>query len=480
MLDLATNRSGASQPCRRTIFCVSALCISLATSGCWGRDSQDASVSSTTGVQQPGVGHQPTQGFPTGVSPATTGTPSAQNPGEITSAPNPTQSSGPGGESTASSQEGPKAPPGYPLISSCSFNESSLVPGRDGAIVLTSTDFTTGAVGWINPRTKRVHADLGLAHSDTRLKHSDRYNFLINRYGADSITILARDASLTWQGEFSVKGPEEASSNPHDLVVDAEGHLHISFLGRDHIEVWDISNPAQARLARQIDLSPFADADGLPESSLMIQCGEIYFVQIQRLNRDEGWLPVDHGYLVPVHGPSGRLYDFDGSGDKRPDGVRLLGAGMSSWRRDPRVADGTRILALNRGLQSVDLKTATVEVVIPESVFAGLGMDIWDVRNFEVSPDGRWLWILAIDGWPKHSIFRASFDQQGRDLVRVIQNVESVDASMILVDNSLWLADTTDGASGVRVFDIVGDTLRESADSPLAVGLPPYWLHLVP
>lgn len=476
---LSMIRPAAPRPCTRVVFSTSILCIGLLTSGCWGRASQDELASTTTGVQQPGVGHQPTQGLPTSESMATTGTPGVQNTG-TSSVPNPTQATASGGVNSTSSQDRPKAPPGFPQISSCFFNETSLIPGRDGAVVLTSTDFTTGAVGWINPRNKRVHADLGLAHSDTRLKHSDRYNFLINRYGADSITILARDAKLTWQGEFSVKGPEEASSNPHDLIVDAQGHLHISFLGRDHIEVWDVSNPAQARLAREIDLSAFADADGLPESSLMIQCGETYFVLIQRLNRDGGWLPVDHSYLVPVHGPTGTLYDFDGSGDNRPDGIRLLGTGMSSWRKDPRVADGTRILALNRGLQSVDLKTATVEEVIPEKVFADLGMDIWDVRNFEVSPDGRWLWILAIDGWPKHTIFRASLDQKGRDLVPAMRNVESVDASMILVDNALWLADTTDGSSGVRIFDILGDTLKESPDSPLAVGLPPYWLRLVP
>lgn len=346
--------------------------------------------------------------------------------------------------------------------------------------MLTSTDFSTGAVGWINPRTKRIHPDLGLAHSDTRLTHSDQYNFLINRYGADSISIFARDDSLTLLGEFSVKGPEEASSNPHDLIVDAQGHLHISFLGRDHLEVYDISNPKAARLTREIDISVLSDADGLPEASQIIHCGDTYFVLIQRLDRNAGWVPVDHSYLVPIHAPTGNLYDFDGSNDKRGDGLRILGTGMSSWRKDPREPDGTQILALNRGLQRVDLKNAVVEEVIPEQVFASRGMDIWDVRNFEVSPDGRWVWILAIDGWPKHTIFRASLDGRGKDLTPAFTDVESVDASMIRVENALWLADTTDGSSGVRIFDIQGDKLVESPDSPLLVGLPPYWLNLVP
>lgn len=346
--------------------------------------------------------------------------------------------------------------------------------------MVTSTDGSTGAVGWINPRTRKVHPDLALADKDTRIKHNERFNFIINRFGADSITLLARNAKLNWQGSFSVTEPDAPSSNPQDLITDANGHLHISFLGRDHLKVYDIADPSSAKLTRTIDLSAFADADGLPEASAIISCEDTYFVLVQRLNRDQGWIPVDHSYLVPVHAPSGTLYDFDGSKDNRPDGIKLLGTGMSTWRKDPRVADGTSILALNRGLARVDLKSAQVQELIPEQVFIDRGMDLWDVRNFEVSADGRWVWILAIDDWPKHSIFRASLEKAGSDLVPVVTNIESVSGSMIRVDNTLWLADTTDGSSGVRVFDLNGDQLTESPDSPLAVGLPPSWLHLVP
>lgn len=431
------------------------------TPGCWGRDSSREAAATTNAGQPSSVGHQPTQ-----------------DPAKLDSSGN----SGSSGSSGTAESTDPRsrAPLGYPEIHSCTFPVSDPLPGRDGAILVTSTDSSTGAVGWINPRTKRVYADLGLAHSDTRIKHSDRHNFVINRFGADSISILARDEALTLRGEFSVKGPEEASSNPHDLVLDAKGHLHLSLLGRDHIEVYDISDPQAAKLLREIDLSHFSDADGLPEASSIIQCGETYFVLIQRLNRESGWAPVDHSYLVPVHAPTGTLYDFDGSGDQRGDGLRILGTGMSSWRKDPSVPDGTRILALNRGVQRVDLKNAVVEELIPQQVFADRGMSLWDVRNFEVSPDGRWLWILAIDGWPKHSLFRASLEGRGQDLTPVIGDLESVGASMLRVGHTLWLADTTDGSSGVRLFEFQGDSLVESPDSPLQVGLPPYWLHFSP
>lgn len=472
---------------QRRVLGVALLFAPLWISGCWGRNNEGLSVATTT-VTQPSLGHQPTtQAQPQGpgstqknvpTSGLGTQTPGAQTPGEgakTTTSGNP-EAGNSGQDDSSNPQPGPQKPEGYPDISACTFP----TPGVGSRVVLTSTDFSTGAVGWIDVKTRQVYPDLGLASTDTRLKHSDKYHFLINRFGFDSITIMAKDDKLTWLGEFSVKGTESTSSNPHDLVIDDKGHLHLSFLGRDHLEVYDISDPKNAKLLREIDISAFADADGLPESSFIIPCGDTYFVEIQRLDRKKGWTPVDHTYLVPIHAPTGTFYDFDGSKDGAGDGIRITGTGMSSWRGDPRFSDNTHILALNRGVQSIDLKTAAISQVIPEQVFIDLGMEIWDVRNFEVSPDGRWIWILAIDGWPKHTIFRASFDQQGRDLTPVIKGVESVDASMIRVGNSLWLADTTDGASGVRIFDFVGDSLQESKDGPIRVGLPPYWLHLVP
>lgn len=421
----------------------------LLCTGCWGRDLPDKSSSNTA----------PSSGQPNS---------SASSPDSTSE----TQSSG--------AAQGPVAPLGYPQIHSCSAPSSSLIPGRDGTLLVTSTDGATGAVGWINPRTKQVHADLALADKDTRVKHNEQFNFVINRFGADSITLLAQDPVLSWRGSFSVTEPGSPSSNPQDLVVDTSGHLHVSFLGRDHLKVYDISDTSHVKLTRTIDLRAFADQDGLPEASAIIACGETYFVLVQRLDRDKGWAPVDHSFLVPIHAPTGTFYDFDGSQDQRPDAIQLIGTGMSTWRKDPRVADGTSILALNRGLSQVNLKNGQVQTVIPERVFIDKGMDVWDVRNFEVSADGRWVWILAIDNWPKHSIFRAALDQSGQDLVPVVTDIESVSGSMIRVDNTLWLADTTDGRSGVRIFDLHQDQLSESPDSPLAVGLAPSWLHLVP
>lgn len=431
--------------------------LGLACAGCWGRAPQSGPSTSTennTGSSS---------GLVTSASSSALSTSSAT------------------GTTTDSAPEpGPQAPVGYPAIERCTALPADLVPGQRGMVLVTSTDGATGAVGWIDPRTKQVFPDLALADKDTRLRHDHRYNYVINRFTADSITVLAKDPSLTRQGSFSVTEPDVPSSNPHDLIVDAKGHLHLSFLGRDHIKVYDISDPNAATLLRSIDLRPFADADGLPEASSIIHCQDTYFVLVQRLNQDQGWVPVDHSYLVPVHAPSGSLYDFDNKNGSQPDGIQILRTGMSAWRPDPKVPEGTSILALNRGLQRINLKTAQVQDLIPEQVFIDQGMDVWDVRNFAISADGRWVWILAIDNWPKHSIFRASLDQGGRDLLPIITDIESTSGAMIRVDNALWVADTTDGQAGVRIFDILQDQLVEAPDSPLAVGLAPSWLHLVP
>lgn len=365
---------------------------------------------------------------------------------------------------------------GYPSIQDCKFPG----PIHPRKVLVTSTDFSTGALGWIDPQSKQVHPDLVLAHTDTAITHSRDHAFLINRMGSDSIKMLRQDDALTVLGEFSVQGEGSTSANPHDLFVDDRGYLHLSFLGRDHLKVYDTSYPQAPKLVRKVDLSAFSDADGLPEASAIIPCGEVYFVEVQRLDRKAKWAPVDSTYLVPVHVPTGALYDFDGSNDGIPDGIPIQGAGVAGWKQDPRPGAPHRILVLNRGVQSIDLRTREVQSIIPESRIEALGVQRWDVRSFELSADAKFLWLLMIDNFPGHSLYRASLDAQGQDLQRVFEGIESVTGSMRRVGNELWVADTREGLSGVRILQIRGSHLSERPESPLPVGLPPYGLHLLP
>jgi hypothetical protein len=140
-------------------------------------------------------------------------------------------------------------------------------------------------------------------------------------------------------------------SNPQDVFAAHDEHaVVISFLESSDLIV---VNPWQPRERLQrIDLSAYADEDGVPEATRMHHIPEKHLlaIQLQRLNRNNSWLPsedgariifvkldgsfeVQHEMTVKLHGknplgdilrgPGGRLYlPFTGSGS----GLELLAA----------------------------------------------------------------------------------------------------------------------------------------------------------
>jgi hypothetical protein len=85
-------------------------------------------------------------------------------------------------------------------------------------------------------------------------------------------------------------------SNPQDVVA-CGGAWWVSRLGSSDLVAYD----TEGRRVAQVDLSPWADADGLPEAGDMVSDGQTLDVVLQRLDRAvPGWEPTAHGTRVRI------------------------------------------------------------------------------------------------------------------------------------------------------------------------------------
>ena len=110
----------------------------------------------------------------------------------------------------------------------------------------------------------------------------------INRLGTDTIRIYDPN---TWGApllEFSVG----SGANPH-AVIACNDELWASLYGRAHIGRY-----IDGERVGEIDLSAFADDDGIPEASDMIRIGDDVYVVLQRLNRNDRWTADPNGRVV--------------------------------------------------------------------------------------------------------------------------------------------------------------------------------------
>lgn len=186
---------------------------------------------------------------------------------------------------------------------------ASLITKTDAAqtrAYVFSTDYTTGILNTVELDDRAVALDVADdVCGDARVRWHDGRLYLVNRLGCDNVIVLD-GATLGFVRQFSVGN----GSNPSDILVLSPIKAYVARYDSASILV---VNPQTGATTGRIDLSPFADADGLPEMDRLIRVGARVFVSIQRLDRNAGFSPTDHSDVVVIDPATDAIVDADPS-----------------------------------------------------------------------------------------------------------------------------------------------------------------------
>jgi hypothetical protein len=257
-------------------------------------------------------------------------------------------------------------------------------------------------------------------------------------------------------------------SSPEDILVVPPDRAFVTLYNGTAVAILDPTNGATRG---SIDLAGFADADGLPEMSMMARDGDHLFIQIQRIDRTGTGIPVRPSWLAVVDLPTETLVDVD------PDqpGVQgiLLSGTVPSFRMhvDTRArrlfvsTPGPR-LDVGGGIEEVDLDALRSLGFILSEKDAGA-----DLGGFVmVSPDAGY--VLAHTDIVASSHL-SSFTRAGGQGLQILMNFGFIDTLAIdPVTAQLFFPDPFSLPFGVNVIDTHTD--RVLTDAPLATGLPPW------
>jgi hypothetical protein len=144
--------------------------------------------------------------------------------------------------------------------------------------------------------------DLVALDPDAVVRHFFGRHFAVNRSSGEIVVI--DPATFAVELRFSVG----AGSTPHDILLVDERTAWVSRFDSSLLYQVD---PTTGALLGTVDLGPLADADGLPEMSMMARDGDRLFVQVQRLDRDNSDDPVAPSYLAVIDLSTGQLIDVD-------------------------------------------------------------------------------------------------------------------------------------------------------------------------
>ncbi|GAB6061692.1 YncE family protein [Deferrisoma palaeochoriense] len=357
------------------------------------------------------------------------------------------------------------------LLAGCggsSGGSDTAAPALPGSVFVTTTDFTTGGYATIDLDTLEVQAfeGNGIVESDNAVASHGGKIYVINRMGFDNVTVLDPSDLTVPVAQYSTGN----GTNPHAMAFASDAKAFVSLYGADHLL---IVNPATGEEVGRVDLSGFADDDGLPEASAMAVVGGKLFVALQRLDRDSWFAPTDASYLVVIDTATDQIVDVDPSTPGTADPIVLTGTNPQFMVYDETlgkivVSETGSYGAQDGGLEAVDPNTYAAEGFLVTE--ADLGGDVGALavvdgsKAYVVVTDSSWANDVAV---VERIGIGGAWEKQGTLGLpgAFIPNLALDGRGRLLVPDR----DTT--RPGVRVYDTATD--QEVEGSPVDVGLPP-------
>jgi hypothetical protein len=342
---------------------------------------------------------------------------------------------------------------------------SPLVAGAGDFAFITTTDYITGNSATVGVQPPyAVGCPLRALHSDAVARYFDPYIYVLNRKGADNVQILDPESGFSTVRQFSVG----TGADPHDIVVLSPTKAYVTRYETNTIWIVDPSAGAQTG---SIDLSSLADSDGLAEIDMMCRVGGRVFVTVQRLDRNNYWVPAGTSYVAVIDTATDALVDADPI-EPGVQPITLTGTDpYSDIQLDPYTGKlyvscvgswGVR----DGGVESIDpvtlqsdgfifLETAAQGDMIDVEIDAG-------TKGFAIVMDDNFYTLLV--SFDAASGAKTGTLYEPNDYV--LQDIETSPWK------ELFLADRTPTLPGIRIYDVYSSA--EVTTVPIDVCLPPF------
>lgn len=182
--------------------------------------------------------------------------------------------------------------------------------------ILTS-DFATGSTALLPAGAATAQVNLLGVHSDAVGVFQQGMIYVVNRLGADNILVLDPADPGIPVTQFSVGN----GSNPQDIEVLSADKAYVTRYESTEMLIVD---PRDGTEVGTIDLSAYADDDGLPEMTQIVRVGDLLYVSCQRLDRNAGFVPGE-GVLVIIDSATDAIVGDIALSAANPNGMITAG-----------------------------------------------------------------------------------------------------------------------------------------------------------
>ena len=354
---------------------------------------------------------------------------------------------------------------------------------------VTTTDYETGNFATINLDDQSVKKYEIALSSDAVAKTINDKIYVINRYGQDNITIYSPPNFSTPPIQFSTGD----RSNPHDIVLSSSDKAYITLYEKNYLLV---VNPNTKEELKKIDISSFADSDGIPEADQMVIVNGILYVTLQKLDRFNYYQPAGKGQILMIDTVSDTIlgsvlltgqnpYDINYQNSTNKLVVSEVGKFYDLPDGGIETVDLNGCLSWHDVIDTYDAyvsgQTAWPEVITCYNEYTRQGVSGFilseedlggDISDFVMKPLSSQGYIIVTDVDSNTSI--VSFDIEQAVKLKDILNPKKgfIYSGIALGDDKLLVGDRLSSNPGVRIISTLTD--EEITTKPINTGLPPF------
>lgn len=295
-----------------------------------------------------------------------------------------------------------------------------------------------------------INAVAGVVGGDPALRSFGDRLFILDRFGGDSVTVLDRDLALVGQVSTGV------DTNPQDVAVIGDA-LYVAAWDAAGVLVIDL-NDISGGVVKTIDLSALDESDGVPDCNSIYAVGARLYVSCQIMDRST-FTPRGNGKVAVI----------DTANDALVATLELTASNpLAQFESLPggdlvfSTAPGAVFGASNDSGCLERISTADTPVVM------GCLSNNADRNAYpsDVLPVGDVVYFVNVAGYTEADIRRV--DGTGVSLASFSVG-SNVSAMAACPTGHLVVADNSDGARGIRVFDADASALH---GDPVDLGWP--------
>lgn len=332
----------------------------------------------------------------------------------------------------------------------------------------TAYDFSSGSYS-VFLKDISVVEDVLSIHADSVVRCAGGMPVILERFGADTVTLIDDEYPFPVEDQFSVEG----GSNPVDIDILSSGGAVVT---RNNVTTAAIVDLGDGTLnTGSLDLAGFADDDGIPEMSAVVAAEGKIFIALQLLDRDtELWNPTGPGLVVVFEETTLELIDTDTSTGE-VDGIALAGSNpQPRFQASPAGGQIFYIAAVgfygvaDGGIEGINVSTyEATGFIVTEETLGG------DIAAWVIVDDDKGYAAVSKPGFAGDKLVQ--FNPSDGTLVNddiMETGAFSMTSLALTRDGRLLVVDRNLEGAGVRILNT--ETGEETTASPIATGVAPF------